>query len=133
MAEQQKIVLYDGECGLCNGTVHYIFAHDPDGRFLYCALQSERGQTLLAERGVTDIQMDTFYYIENDQCFSKSDGALRVLAQLDSGWKWLTAFRFLPRGFRDWFYDRVASNRHNISKSITCEMPSPELRERIIG
>ena len=133
MADDLKIVLYDGECGLCNGTVRYIYAHDRDEQFLYCSLQSERGQTLLAERGVTDIQMDTFYYIENEQCFSKSGGALRVLAQLDSGWKWLAVFRFLPCGFRDWFYDRVARNRHEISKSVTCEMPSPELRARIIG
>jgi predicted DCC family thiol-disulfide oxidoreductase YuxK len=52
------------------------------------------------------------------------------------GWPWKAAraINLLPRPLRDWLYGRIANNRYGLfGKKESCEIPSGELRERIIG
>jgi predicted DCC family thiol-disulfide oxidoreductase YuxK len=52
------------------------------------------------------------------------------------GWPWRAAkaLLILPRPLRDWLYDRVARNRYALfGRKDSCEIPSAELRERLIG
>ncbi|TIX36150.1 MAG: DUF393 domain-containing protein, partial [Mesorhizobium sp.] len=40
----------------------------------------------------------------------------------------------LPRPLRDWLYDRVAKNRYALfGRKESCEIPSAELKGRLIG
>ena len=40
------IVLFDGVCNFCNGSVNFIIAHDKAGYFKFAPLQSEIGEEL---------------------------------------------------------------------------------------
>ncbi len=46
------IVLFDGVCNFCNGSVNFIIAHDKAGYFKFSPLQSEIGEELTAKYGV---------------------------------------------------------------------------------
>jgi len=55
---EPAIVLFDGECNLCDGLVQFLIQRDATGeRLRFAAQQSEAGGTLLAERGMgSDLQ-----------------------------------------------------------------------------
>ena len=42
-----RLILFDGVCNLCNGTVQFIISHDPDAQFSFTSLQSATGQQVL--------------------------------------------------------------------------------------
>lgn len=48
-----KIILFDGDCNLCNRSVRFIIRHDPAARFHFASLQSGTGQRLLREAGIS--------------------------------------------------------------------------------
>ncbi|TIW52634.1 MAG: DUF393 domain-containing protein, partial [Mesorhizobium sp.] len=77
---------------------------------------------------------DTSLTLIDGKAFTQLDGFIAVMAEL--GWPWRTAkvLLALPRPLRDWFYDRIAKNRYALfGRTGSCEIPSPELRERLIG
>ena len=41
------VILFDGVCNLCNGTVQFILTHDPRGRFQFASLQSDAAKRIL--------------------------------------------------------------------------------------
>ncbi|HEX6903661.1 MAG TPA: thiol-disulfide oxidoreductase DCC family protein [Thermoanaerobaculia bacterium] len=128
------IVLFDGVCNLCNGSVQFILRRDPAGKFRFASLQSDLGQRLLNERGLDPKALDSVVVIDGDRCYRESDAALRVARDLKGAWKALTVFRLIPRPVRDWLYRLIARNRYSwFGKTETCWLPTPELRGRFLG
>jgi predicted DCC family thiol-disulfide oxidoreductase YuxK len=127
------ILLFDGVCNLCNGSVQFVVDHDPDAVFRFAPLQSETAQELLADAGFEDYDFDTFVLVEGDEYYTKSEAALRVAGRLERPWSFLTLFRAVPRVVRDRVYDLVATYRYAVfGKKDRCMVPTPELRERFI-
>lgn len=133
-APPHPIVLFDGVCNLCNGSVQLIIRHDPHGRFRFASLQSPVGERLLAEMGVDRQAMDSMVLIENGRWFRESDAALGIARGLGGLWRMFGVLRLLPRPLRDRAYRLLARNRYRwFGKSETCWLPAPELRERFLG
>lgn len=134
LPEDRSLVLFDGDCLLCNHSVRFIFERDADERFFFAPLQSALGGQLLEEHGLEPDQLSTMVLIENDAAHTQSDAALRIARRLTIPWRWLAVFYFVPRFIRDRVYRFVADNRYRLfGKSTACEIPSAELRERILG
>jgi predicted DCC family thiol-disulfide oxidoreductase YuxK len=55
----EAIILFDGVCNFCNGMVDFIIRHDPEGYFKFGALQSDIGQALLKQYGMSQTDLDT--------------------------------------------------------------------------
>jgi predicted DCC family thiol-disulfide oxidoreductase YuxK len=128
------IVLFDGVCNLCSGSVQLILQHDPAGRFRFASLQSDLAQRLLTERGLDPKALDSVVVIDGDRLYRESDAALRIARDLKGAWKVLTVFRVIPRPLRDWAYRLIARNRYRwFGKAETCWLPTPELRGRFLG
>jgi predicted DCC family thiol-disulfide oxidoreductase YuxK len=71
--------------------------------------------------------------IEDGQVFLRSDATLRIARTLTWPWSLAGVFLVIPRPLRDAVYRVVAAIRHRIAgKSNACEVPPPELRERMI-
>jgi len=45
--KQQKIILFDGVCNLCNRSVIFILQREKEHVFQFASIQSEAGQELL--------------------------------------------------------------------------------------
>ncbi|MCK5941736.1 MAG: DUF393 domain-containing protein, partial [Planctomycetes bacterium] len=47
----KPLILFDGDCNLCNRSVQFVIARDPAARFRFAALQSEAARAALAAAG----------------------------------------------------------------------------------
>jgi predicted DCC family thiol-disulfide oxidoreductase YuxK len=128
------ILLFDGECNLCNGVVRFVAPRDRGGAIRFAALQSEAGVALQRRFGLDPDDLDTVVLVEGDRCHRKSDAALRVARRLSGAWPVLALLRVVPRPLRDWAYDRFAERRYRwFGRSDACLVPTRELRERFLA
>ena len=127
------IVLFDGLCNLCSGTVQFIVAHDRRGYFRFASLQSRAGQELLAAHNVSDDAMGSVVFIDGSRVYRRSEAALRIARRLDSPWPLCYLAMLIPRALRDAFYNLIARHRYRwFGQHDSCWLPSPELRSRFL-
>lgn len=128
------IILFDGVCNFCNGSVNFIIERDRAGYFKFAPLQSEVGEKLLAEHGVNKIETDSVVLIEDGEVYTHSTAALRIAGRLDGGWKWFSYLRVVPSFIRDGFYKLFAKYRYKLfGKKDECMLPSPDVRKRFLA
>ena len=127
------IVLFDGQCNLCNGAVNFLIDRDRGGRFKFASQQSAVGQKLLADHGqLTNLL--TVVVIDRARVFTRSAAVLRIVRHLPWPWPLLQVGAAIPRPFADWLYDRVAENRYRLfGRSASCRVSTPELASRFVG
>ncbi len=117
------LFLFDGVCVFCSRWVGFVIARDGAARVRFLAIQTEPGRALATRLGIDAEDPQTNALILRGQALFKSDAALAVLALLPR-WGWTRALRMLPRGLRDWCYDRIARNRYRIfGRSEVCLVP----------
>lgn len=134
MGEASPIVLFDGVCNLCSGSVQFLLKRDPEGRFRFAPLQSDAGRSLLAEHGLAVDSLSSVVLIEGGRVWQESAAALRIARHLRGPWKLLRIFVIVPRPLRDLVYRWIARNRYRwFGKAETCWLPTPELEERFLG
>ena len=129
----QYILLFDGECHLCDGTVQFVLDRDKDERFHFCSLQSEKGQAYLKQFSLPTDVFDSFVLIENNQYYLRSTAVLRLCAYLKFPWNLVRVFLIIPRFIRDFVYRVVAKNRYRwFGKLDTCRIPDAKYRSRFL-
>jgi len=136
MESAPTIILFDGHCNLCNGSVQFILKRDRAARFRFAPLSSAAAARECARLGAlapAATEPDSVIVITDGRILERSDASLAIAARLPFPWPIFGVFRIIPRGLRDWAYRVVARNRyHWFGKSETCMMPTPELRARFL-
>jgi predicted DCC family thiol-disulfide oxidoreductase YuxK len=131
---RHPIVLFDGVCNLCNGTVRFLIERDPRARLRFASLQSGFGRALQERHGLDPDALDTFVVVDGEGVHLRSDAILRLLAGLPAPWRGLAWLRLLPRPLRDALYGVVVRNRYRwFGRRDECLLPTPELRARFLG
>ena len=110
----ERIILYDGVCNLCNGTVRFIIKRDKEKKFLFTTLQSGVGQDILMQHGLPSTDQSTVVYLKNNVSFFKSRAVLEILRDLGNGWKLFYILIFIPPVIRDFVYDIIAKYRYRV-------------------
>lgn len=120
----KKIILFDGDCNLCDAAVQYIIKYDKSDVFRFVSLQSELGQRLLKHIGIQSDKMDSIVLYEPGIAYYyKSSAALEIAKNLQGIFTLATLFRLLPSGIRDLLYDYVAKNRYKwYGKKESCSV-----------
>jgi len=127
------IVLYDGECGLCDAGVQWILEHDRDGVFQYAALQGETAAELQQRFPDLPSDLSTMGFVEGDRLLLRSRAILRICAHLGAPWRWLAVLAVLPAGLTDLGYGAVAALRYRIwGRLDACRLPEPEVAARFL-
>lgn len=130
--EPDGLILFDGVCVFCSRWVRFVIDRDPERRFSFVAVQSERGRVLAARYGIDPDEPQTNAVVWCGRIFFKSDAALTVLGQL-AATRPLGVLKAVPRLFRDPAYDLIAGNRYRIfGRSDVCMVPAPEDRSRFL-
>jgi len=130
--KEKALVLFDGECNLCNSSVQFIIKRDRQAYFTFASMQSEAGASRMARYGLPQ-NINSFVLIEYDTAFTKSDAALRICRQLSGAWKLLLVFSMIPKPIRDYLYSIIAKNRYKwFGKRDSCMIPTPEIRSRFL-
>lgn len=124
------IILFDGVCNLCSGSVQFIIKHDPKHQFRFASLQGEFGQQVLHQFNLPMQEFGSFILLENGVVYTKSSAALRVTKKLSGLWSGFYAFMIVPSLIRNAVYDVVAKNRYKwFGKKEACWIPTPELKD----
>ena len=126
------IILFDGTCAFCEGSVRFIATRD-SGYFRFGASQNPEGQALLERFGTTREAVKSLILIEGNQIYLRSDAALRIAGKMNAPWRYAAILLWVPRPIRDLVYRAVAAVRYYLAgKSNACEIPPPEIRSRLI-
>ena len=129
---QAKIILFDGVCNLCNGSVNFILKHEKDMQFQFASIQSKTGKELLQWCGLPKDFSDAVIYIENGKVHQGSTAALRIGQRLKFPWSMISSVGLLVPGFfRDWVYRQIGAHRYQwFGKRDVCMVPTKELKMR---
>lgn len=128
-----RTLLFDGVCNLCNAWARFVIRHDRERRFRMASIQSDAGRAILRWAGLPEEDLDTMAFVDQGRVFTRSDAFLNAIRNFPWPWPWLAAARVLPRRFRDWLYNRIARNRYALfGRRETCMLPRPEDRDRFL-
>ena len=130
---ENPVILFDGVCNFCNGSVNMIIRQDSKKIFRFAPIQSVAGQRLLKEYGIQEVSPDSFVLIENGKAYTASTAGLRVSKHLPWYWKWTQLLWIIPKFIRDAVYHFIARNRYRwFGRKESCMVPSQDIRERFI-
>ncbi len=128
----KPVILFDGVCNLCTGSVQFILKRDKEKKFLFASLQSSYGQELLKTFHLPTDTFNAFILSQDNKIFTRSTAALKMFQQL-KGWKWVKIFWIVPKFIRDGVYNVIAKNRYKwFGQKNECWLPTPELKARFL-
>lgn len=133
MISTDFIVLFDGHCHLCDGSVKMILKYDNRQLFSFASLQSQTGKSLIEKHKIDIHQGESIILIKKGKSFTKSAAALWIASELKFPTNLLSGLILFPPFFRDFIYDYIAKNRYKwFGKSETCLLPDPSQKHRFI-
>ena len=133
-----RVVLYDGVCGFCNGSVRWLIERDPEARLRYAPLQGETAAALRARHPEIPTELDTIVFVEvrpgDERVWLRSSAVFRVMRELGAPWRWIGCLRWLaPAALWDVAYRAFARRRYRwFGRLEACPIPSPALRARFL-
>ena len=131
--DANPIILFDGVCHLCAGSVQFVIKRDPQQRFRFARLQSDVAQQLLAEYHATDHDLDSVILIYQGRLYRKSRAALHTALLLRRAWPMLGLFLLIPRFIADPVYDYIGRHRyHWFGKKESCRLPESDQHWRFL-
>ena len=134
IANTPKIILFDGVCNLCNGSVQFVIQRDSKKVFRYAALQSDFAKKLLESLNQPAPDIESVILVDGNSVYYRSDAALRIAKRLSGAWPMLSIFLIVPRFIRDAVYNFIGRNRYKwFGKQESCMIPTPELKELFLG
>jgi predicted DCC family thiol-disulfide oxidoreductase YuxK len=130
MAENERpVILFDGVCNLCTGSVQFVIERDSRKQFRFASLQSPIAEKLLGRRD----DLESMVLVQDGEIYRKSTAALLIAKRLDGLWPLLAAFLVMPRFLRDAVYDWIGRRRYRMfGKRDACWVPNAELAERFL-
>ena len=127
---EEKVILFDGICGLCNAWVDFVLRRDRANTFKFATLQGAFAQSRVPFAAES---LDSVVLISGDRTFYKSSAALRILADLGGLWTLASALLVIPPFLRNAIYDLIAANRYRLfGKRETCRIPTKEEKDSFL-
>jgi len=134
------VLLFDGECGLCQACVRGLLRLDRHGRLRFAPLQGAPAQAFLRMQGLPTEDFDTLVFVPEWRrrgepgCYLvRTEGALAAAAQTGPWGRRLARLRIVPRVIRDGVYKLVARVRHRVLGRAVFRLPTrPEWRARFL-
>lgn len=122
METKKPVILFDGFCNLCNGTVDFLLKHDKQKQFNFVPLQSDEGKIYIQKYQIPS-DTDSVLLIKSNQVYFESDAAVEIAGMLGFPWKLARFIKFIPKKMRDKIYRWVAKNRYRwFGKRESCRV-----------
>jgi len=134
--DERPVILYDGICKFCNGSVNYALDNDSVGKLRFASLQSTIGQALLLRSNRKTDDLSSIVVVTSTQSYFKSDAVLFIARRLDGNaylpfvGRWS---KFVPGVMRNVVYDFVSRNRYRWGESDSCRVDLMEFEDRFIS
>lgn len=114
------VLLFDGECGLCQACVRALLRADRAAALRYAPLQGAAAQAFLRAQGLPTADFDTLIFVPDWRrqqpglFLVRTDAVLAACATVGGGMGALAELRVVPRGLRDGVYRLVARWRYRL-------------------
>ena len=121
----KDIIIFDGECNLCNGVVGWLLKFAPHDLYSFVPFQSTEGQRYLKKFGFPTQQLETVILIDESGVHTHSDGFLRIVSNIPKWQRVAALLAFIPRMLRDYVYRTASRNRlkwFGVSNSCTINL-----------
>lgn len=129
-----RIVLYDGVCGLCSKSVKFLVKRDRDHVLYFAPLQGDTAAALRAQHPEIPTKLESVVLVDGGRVHLRSKAFLHVSRYLTRPWRWGWYFRWMPGFLLDLPYRLVARLRYRIwGKVDACELPTPEQRAHLLS
>jgi predicted DCC family thiol-disulfide oxidoreductase YuxK len=133
LAKRQPLVLFDGDCNMCNQSVQFLLKNNPRKDLNFTSLQSVSAGIILAISGKAFQQADTVLFLQGNVLSGKSTAALNISSHLGFPWQILLIFRIVPLSIRDAVYGFIAKNRYKwFGKKTSCWLTN-EFSDRFLN
>ncbi|WP_049926417.1 thiol-disulfide oxidoreductase DCC family protein [Natronomonas moolapensis] len=133
------VVLFDGVCNLCVGSLPWLLRMDRSDRLRFGTLQSEAGTELLERCGLPRTYDRSMVVVEGETAYTESDAVVRLAWLLGFPWALGSVAALVPESIRDRGYRWVARNRYEwFGTREACLAPDSDLvdgdlRDRLLG
>lgn len=135
--QSRDLILYDGDCGLCQSSVQFLLLRDTRARFRFAPLQGRTAECL-RKRAQIPSDLQSLVYVKNfggpdESILVRSEATLTAVASLGFPWSLLSLLKIIPQGLRDRCYDGIASNRHAwFARPAACILARDGTSERFL-
>jgi predicted DCC family thiol-disulfide oxidoreductase YuxK len=137
------LVIFDGYCGFCNGSVRWFLRRDRNDRLRFVPSESHKVSGLLARLGMglpgSELGPNTIVVVRSpggpdERVFIRSEAAREMLGELPQPWRLAgVVFGWIPRPVRDLGYRMIAQWRYRIwGRLESCPLPTVEERARFL-
>lgn len=128
------LLLYDGGCALCNGTVRFVLRRERAHRLRFAPLEGRTARGVIG-RHPEIAGLDSVVWVSDpgapgELVRTGSDAVLALARYMGGPWRALAVSRILPRSWRDRLYNFVARNRHCVVGPGHPAAPSDDARVR---
>jgi predicted DCC family thiol-disulfide oxidoreductase YuxK len=132
--QNKKIILFDGECNLCDWSVQLLLRNDPKDIFRFASLQSDIGKKIQAEYDIDPTQMNSVILIDNYVKHKTKTSAIFSMTKSMGGmWVLFIIFWIVPKPLRDWIYTFVTKNRYRwFGKTTTCMIMTDDIHHKFL-
>ena len=128
------IILFDGQCNLCIGSIQFIINSDSKDCFRFASIQDEVGKQILKKYNINTKKNDSIILIKNNRVYYRSTAVLFILYKLNTIWKFLVVFYLIPYPFRDLIYILVAKSRYSLfGKKKNCMVPDKRIKSKFLN
>ncbi|WP_435623301.1 thiol-disulfide oxidoreductase DCC family protein [Flagellimonas sp.] len=108
---EKSIIIFDGECNLCNGVVGWLLRNTDLDIFDFVPFQSTYGQEILSAHGFNTDTLETVVLLDDTGVHTLSDGFLKIIAKIPEWQPLSVLLSLVPRTLRDGVYKLAAKNR----------------------
>ena len=132
--QRQKIILFDGVCNLCNGSVIFVLKWEKQPIFKFASIQSKAGRELLEWCGLSPNYNEAVILIDHGEIYLGSSAALKIGQGLKFPWSSLASLGLIvPKFIRDRIYAQIAQHRYQwFGKRDICMIPTQNLKTRFL-
>lgn len=130
----RAIIVYDGVCHLCNGSLNFVLRHQrANNAFYFVPFQSDQGRYICEHFSISPNDLSTFLYVSNGGVATRSDAWLRIMAQLAVPYNVFARLtRIIPGRIRDYVYDAIGERRYRwFGQSDSCLIPGNNQLETV--
>ena len=122
MEEIRPVILFDGFCNLCSGTVDFLLKHDRKKQFSFISLQSVEGKLLILKYQIP-ADTDSVILIKSNRIYFESEAFVEIVATLNFPWKLISVIKFIPAQIWNSIYRWIAKNRYRwFGKRESCRI-----------
>lgn len=121
--DNHHVLLFDGECNLCNKFVDMVIYFDKKKKLTFHPLQGETGRSCMTTLGKNTEDLTTMIYIRKmdedafhpkHEVYTKSDAVLKIAEDLEFHPSLIAVISAcFPMKMRNYLYDWVVANRYD--------------------